>query len=88
MSLQTSVPLDAGSVERMGRALEFEDTPLWQFGDLAWHRPLDAWSETDVRDVLMKMVDRPSGAETVLNGLTMRILVLKEENRMLAACRT
>ena len=83
VSLQTSVPLDAGSVERMGRALEFEDTPLWQFGDLAWHRPLDAWSETDVRDVLMKMVDRPSGAETVLNGLTMRILVLKEENRML-----
>ena len=83
VSLQISVPVDAGSVERMRRALDFEDTPLWQFRDLAWHRPLDAWSETDLRDVLLKMIDRPDGARTVLSGLTMRIHVLKEESRML-----
>ena len=84
VGLQTSIPLGLRGVERMGRALDFEDTPTWQFGDLAWHRPLTALSETEVQGVLLKTMERPGGPAVVVDGLYMRMYLLKEDNRTLS----
>ena len=80
VSLQTSIPWGPPSVERMGRALDFEDTPLEQFAGLVWHRPLDVLSETEGRNLLSKILHRPGGARVVLDGLVMRIHLLQQDN--------
>ncbi len=80
VSLQVSVPLGDTGVYRLHRSLDFEDTPLRQFGNLAWHRPLNTLSEADIRDLMLKMLGRPEGAEVVLDGLSMRLHVLKNDN--------
>ena len=80
VSLQTSIPWGPPSVERMGRALDFKDTPLEQFAGLVWHRPLDVLSETEGRDLLLKILHRPGSARVVLDGLVMRIHLLKQDN--------
>ena len=45
--LHLMIPLERTDVERLLRSLDFEDTPLRQFGMLAWQRPLDTLSEAD-----------------------------------------
>ena len=80
VGLQMSVPLGSTGLERLHRALDFDNTPLWQFGLLAWHRPLDTLSETDVRDLMQRILDKPSGAEIVLQGLAMRLHAPKDDN--------
>ena len=84
VELQTSIPLGHRGIERMGRALDFEDTPTWRFGELAWHRPLDSLSETEVRDLLLKTMGRPGGAAVVVDGLYMRMHLLKDDNLSLS----
>ncbi len=83
VSLQVSVPLDPTGVERLLRSLDFEDTPLRQFGTIAWHRPLDALSEADIRELMLKILDKPDGAEVVLDGLSKRLHVLKDDKSTL-----
>ena len=80
VGLQMSVPLGSTGLERLHGALDFDNTPLWQFGCLAWHRPLDTLSETDVWDLMQRILDKPSGAEIVLQGLAMRLHALKDDN--------
>ena len=82
--LQTSVETGPRGIGRMMMALDFDDTPLEQFGRLVWHSPLDALSDDDVRYLLAKMLERPGGARVVLDGLAMRLHVLKQENLALA----
>ncbi len=79
VNLQLSIPLGRTSVERLLRSLDFEDTPSWQFGSIAWHRPIDALSEEDVRDLMLRILDRPDGAEAVLDGLGMRLNLLEND---------
>ena len=79
VGLQMSVPLGYTGLERLHRALDFDNTPLWQFGCLAW-RPPDTLSETDVRDLMLRILDRPDGAEIVLQGLAIRLHALKDDN--------
>ena len=81
--LQLGVPPGHAGVDRLHRSLDFEETPLRQFEYLAWHRPLDKFSETDIRDLMLRVLDRPNGAEMVLEGLSMRIHVLRDDNRIL-----
>ena len=73
VSLQLMVPSDPAGVARLHRALGFDDTPLQQFKELVWHRPLDAFSERDIRDLMLRILDRPNGARIVLEGLDMRL---------------
>lgn len=80
VALQTSVPLDRRGVERLLRSLEFDDTPLDQFGHLAWHHPLDALAETDLFDLMHKVLAQPGGARVVLSGLGMRFYSLKAKS--------
>ena len=78
--LQVSVPLGDTGVPRLHSSLDFEDMPLPQFGNLAWHRPLDIFNETDVRDLMLRILDRPDSAQIVLHGLSMRLRVLEYDN--------
>ena len=84
VSLQVAVPLGDTGVYRLHKSLDFEDTPLQQFGNLAGHRPLDTLSEADIRDLLLRILDRPDGAEVVFNGLSMRLHVSKDNNLALS----
>ena len=78
--LQVSVPLGDTGVPRLHSSLDFKDIPLPQFGNLAWHRPLDTFNETDVRDLMLRILDRPDSAQIVLHGLSMRLRVLEYDN--------
>ena len=69
-------------MKRLLRSLDFEETPLRQFGMLAWQRPPNMLSEVDLRDLMLKVLDRPEpeGAEVVLDGLSIRLHVLEDDN--------
>ena len=73
VDLHLSVPLDHTGVARLHRSLGFDDIPLRQFEKLAWHRLPDIFSETDVRDLMLRMLDKPDGARIVLGGLAKRL---------------
>lgn len=85
VNLQLSVPLDRAAVERLLRALDFEDTPSSQFQRLAWLYPLDKSGEEDFRDLMLKMLYRPDGALTVIPGLYQRLYRLKKEKLPLSS---
>ena len=80
VDLQTSVSLDRRGVERLLISLDFEDTPRDQFVHLAWYHPLDALVETDLFDLMRKVLVKPGGARVVLSGLRMRFHSLKANN--------
>ena len=83
VNLQISIPLDRTGVKRLFRCLGFEDMPLNQFGHLFQDRQIDALSEADIRDLMLKMLDKPDGPRFVLQGLGMRLEALKEDGRTL-----
>lgn len=85
VALQLSVPLGSTGVNRLHRSLDFDDTPSWQFRFLACHRPLDTFSETDIRDLMLRILDRSDGARIVLEGLSMRLYALKDDERTLGS---
>ena len=80
VALHLMIPLERIDVERLLRSLDFDDTPSQQFGMLAWQRPLDTLSEADLQDLMLRILDRPDGAEVVLDGLSMRLHGLKNDN--------
>ena len=84
VSLQVSVPLGDTGVYRLHRSLDFKDTPLRQFGNLAWLYPLDTLSEVDIRDLMLRILNRPDGIEVVFEGLSGRLHVLKNDNLTLS----
>lgn len=79
VTLQLSVSAGSQGVNRLRKALDFEDTPLRQYGSVAWHRPFDGFEESDVRDLMLTLLGKPGGAAIVLEGLNMRLNVLKHE---------
>lgn len=80
VSLQSSIPFDRIGLDRLHKALEFEDSPLEQFGSVAWKQPFSKLSGPDLRSLMLEMLDKPSGAEVVLDGLCMRLHAMKEDN--------
>lgn len=85
VNLHLSVPLDSAGVERLLRALDFKDTPSLQFESLAWRYPLDELREEDIRDLMLKILDRPDGALTVIEGLSQRLYILKDKKLSLSS---
>lgn len=79
VELQLSVPLDRTGVKRLLRALDFEDTPSFQFHALARYYPLDTSREEDFQDLMLKILDRPDGALTIIYGLYQRLNILEQE---------
>lgn len=84
VDLYRLIPLGRTGVERLLGSLDFEDTPLRQFRILGWQCPLDTPSEADIRDLMLKMLDRPDGAEVVLGGLGGQLRELKDDNLTLS----
>ena len=84
VALQVSVPLGSTGVERLHRSLDFEETPLWQFINLARHRPLDTSIETDILGLMRRILDKPYGPDIVLEGLAMRLYSLKDNESTLS----
>ena len=80
VSLQSQASLNRRAVERLLNSLDFEDTPLYQFVDLARFQPLEALEETHLGEVLERVLTRPGGAFVVVDGLSMRIRILKKRN--------
>ena len=78
--LQSSTPFGQTSLDRLHKALDFEDTPLEQFGSVAWQQPFSELSEADLRSLMLEILDKPSGAEVVLDCLGMRLYTMKTEN--------
>ncbi len=85
VNLQVSVVLDRTGVKRLLRSLDFEDTPSCQFQSLAWHHPLDTSREEYLRDLMLKILDRPDGALTVIEGLYKRLHILKDKKLFLSS---
>ncbi|MCY4378733.1 MAG: hypothetical protein OXC39_02740 [Candidatus Dadabacteria bacterium] len=79
VNLQISAALDRTGVKRLLRSLDFEDTPSWQFQNLAWHYPLDTSGEEGLRDLMLKILNRPDGALTVIQVLYQRLYILKDK---------
>lgn len=72
VNLYLSVPnVDDGS-EALRRALEFDDTSLHQFGFLALQRPPCGPTEELLRDLYVRLLERPDGAGVILSGLSVR----------------
>ena len=73
VDLHLSIPLNHTGVSRLHESLDFDDIPLRQFEKLAWHRLHDVLNETDVQDLMLKMLDKPDGARIVVEGLAKRL---------------
>ena len=70
--LQLSIPLNPRAVQRLLDCLDFDDTAIFQFGQIAWPHPPAVLDESDLARVLLKLLDRRDGAEIVLDGLNTR----------------
>ena len=77
--LQIQVSLNRRAVERLLKSLDLEDTPLHQFVDLSRFQALEALDESDYAELLEKVLNRPGGAFVVVDGLSMRIRILKKQ---------
>lgn len=79
VTLQLSVSTRSEGVDRLRKALDFEDTPLRQYGSVVWHHPFDGFEAADIRDLMLTLLGKPEGAAIVLEGLSMRLTLLKHE---------
>ena len=77
--LQLSIPLNSRAVQRLLDCLDFDDTPLFQFRQIAWRCSPNVLDETDIARVLLKVLDNPDGPETVLNSLNTRLPVSESD---------
>ena len=73
--LHRSVPPSPESIRTFRRALDFNDTPLGQFADLAWQSPHRAFPEPLLCDFFSEILKRPQGPKVVIAGLSMRIRI-------------
>ena len=84
VDLHLSITLDHAGIARLHRSLDFDDTPLEQFQKLAWHRLPNTFNETDVQDLMLRMLNRPVGASIVLEGLARRLHTSKHDKPTLS----
>ena len=78
--LQLSTPLNRRAVQRLLDCLDFDDTPIFQFGQIAQHHQPNVLDETDIAQMFLKVLDRPDGAEFVLDGLNVRLPVFETDH--------
>ena len=79
VNLYLSVPNFHGAFAALLAALDYDDTPLDQFGFLASQPPPRAPDEGQLRDLFRRVLDKPDGARIVLAGLNLRIRALKDD---------
>lgn len=59
--LQSAVQLDARSVDRLRRAINLGQAPIWMCRNLAYGRTTDQLASADLRDLLLLILDQPEG---------------------------
>lgn len=79
VNLHLSVPVCQATIGTLLGALDFDDTPLDQFGSLAWQRPPRVPDEAMLCDVFRRLLAKPGGVGVVLAGLSMRIRGFKKD---------
>ena len=78
VTLHHSVPMSRETLQTLLSALDFDDTPLDQFAHLATQPAPGASTEAFLRDLFLKLLDKPRGVRVVLAGLSMRIRAAKD----------
>jgi hypothetical protein len=71
--LHSAVQLDARGVDRLKRALNFGQVPVWMYRNLALGRTTDQLAGADLRDLLLLIVERPDGFDVAVEILFMRL---------------
>lgn len=71
--LHSAVQLDGRGVERMKRALNSGQVPIWMYKNLAFGRTTDQLAGSDLRDLLQLIADQPDGFYVALEILSMRL---------------
>ena len=84
VGLHEYVPLGPGGGARLIRALDYEDVTAPQFGRTIWTSGFDGLTEDERLTIMYKLLDRPDGAEVVLDGLSMGLGRFKKEDRTVA----
>ena len=76
--LHLSVPAFDQSIENFSRALDFDDTPIYQFANLAWAPPPQALPESLLCKLFAEILGKLRGAVVVITGLSLRAKALKD----------
>ena len=84
VGLHEYIPLGLGGGARLIRALDCEDVTAPQFGRTIWTSGFDGLSEDERLTIMYKLLDKPDGAEVVLEGLSMGLGRFKKEGRAVA----
>ncbi|OGB71028.1 MAG: hypothetical protein A2486_07965 [Burkholderiales bacterium RIFOXYC12_FULL_65_23] len=70
--LQSAVQLDARGVERLKRALNSAQAPVWMYRNLACGRRTDQLGSSDLKALLLLIAEQPDGFNVALEILYMR----------------
>jgi hypothetical protein len=71
--LHSAVQLDARSVERLKRALNSGQVPIWMYRNLALGRTTDQLAGGDLKGLLLLIAEQPDGFDVALEILFMRL---------------
>jgi hypothetical protein len=71
--LHSAVHLDARGAERLKRALDSDQVPVWSYRWLATGRTVDKLADGDLRDLLLIIAEQSDGYEVALEILSMRL---------------
>ena len=83
VGLHEYIPLGPGGGARLIRALDCEDVTAPQFGRTIWTSGFDGLSENERLTIIHKLLEKPDGAEVVLDGISMGSSRFKREDRTL-----
>ncbi|MCJ9668524.1 MULTISPECIES: hypothetical protein [unclassified Neorhizobium] len=70
-SLHLGTGLDARGVDRLKRVLSSGQVPIWMYRDLAYGRTTDQLAGSDLRDLLLLIMDQSGGVDVALEILSM-----------------
>ena len=79
VNLYMSVPNVDDGIGALLRALDFDDTPLDQFGSLVSQSPPFSPTEELLCDLCVRLLERPGGTGVILGGLSLRVRSSKKE---------
>ena len=85
VGLHESIPLGPEGGARLIRALDHEDVTAPQFEATIWRPGFDSLSEDERLTIMRKLMDKPGGAEIVLDGLSMSLHRFKQAQQTLSA---
>lgn len=80
-ALNFAVGLDARGVERLKQALSSSQAPVWTYRDLAYGRATEHLSGSDLRDLLVRIMQQSGGIDVAVEILSMHVHLESSERR-------